>query len=146
VNDVWHALADAIREGGFISIVICALLLGGLGGVIERVFGGRGKAAVAKAQLKAAQRENARLNDLLRHVNDAHRLGVTAQQGDVGKLAAQAHRALTERAELLSIVDRVHGADRAYPQLPQELRDNIDATLLRLRRPELTEVVPDDAS
>jgi hypothetical protein len=133
VNEFWHALGDVIREGGFLSVVIGALLLGGIGGIVERVFSGRGKAAVAKAQLKSARAENARLTDLLRHLGDNQRLELTAQGGDVAQLAAQARVALSDRAELLSIVDRVQGADQAYPQLPQELRDAIDAALSRQR-------------
>lgn len=131
--EVLHASARAIAENSMLAIVLLCVLLGGAGERISYLLEQRRKTAKLKAELRATKSENARLVELLRGATDVHGLIGNAQGGDMAQLAAQASQALNERTELLTLLHQVQAADQAWPQLPREVRDEIDAAVDRYR-------------
>lgn len=116
--DVLHAIAQAITNNELLSVILLFMLLGGAGERVSHLLEQRRRAAMLKAEMKAANRKNSRLVELLRSATDTRALIGGVQNGDVAALAKQASQALSERTELLTLLHQVQAADRAWPQLP----------------------------
>jgi hypothetical protein len=108
MNELLHAFATAITNNSFLAIIGALLLLGGLGERITVILSGRRRIAKLKTQLKSAQNEVTFLRELTRS-------GGPAQPA-------------TDR-DLLHLLYQVQASDQLIPQLPQQLRDNIDAAI-----------------
>lgn len=88
----------------------------------------------ANAKLRAANKALKHERDHLKELFDSITHASGGQSGsDIAALAAQAKNALDDRSEVIGLLNQVQATDRAYPQLPQELREDIDETLRRLR-------------
>lgn len=125
VNEIAHAVAQLIDNFGWLLFVF--LFFGG-GDVLGRALSGRRKNARLKGEVETLQRENDRLNELLTSA-----MGSGPDGPRVAELVEQARTALDDRSELMDLVTQVQSTDRAVPQLPQELRDQIDQVLVRYR-------------
>jgi hypothetical protein len=136
VDQLLHAIAQLISDWG--GILFFFLVLGG-GDAIGRALSGRRANQKLRGELKASKAELTCMHSL---VSNAFRALGGNGTPDVAALAEQARSALNDRAVALDLLNQVQAADRAYPQLPQELRDDIDQALLRLRaRPSAAEGV-----
>jgi hypothetical protein len=130
MNDLAHAVAQLINDwGGFIVVVV---FLGG-GDVIGRALSGRRANQKLRGELKATKAETARLHELMSNTSRALGSGQGRGNAEVAALAEQARAALDDRAHALDLLSQIQATGRAWPQLPQELRDEIDQALLRLR-------------
>lgn len=135
MDQLLQALAHLINDWGW--LLVLAAVCGG-GDVVARALSGRranarlrGELKATKAELKGARAELQRMHEL---VASTTRVLTSGGDGaDVAALAEQARGALDDRAHVLDLLSQVQAADRAYPQLPQELREDLDHALLRLR-------------
>jgi hypothetical protein len=121
----WQFLNDNI----FWLVVFGVLFGGGFMEGLSKTFDGRRKAAAAVQRAKAAERETKRLERLLMTSVDRREL-TTATDSE---LMQRAQQALTDRYEALGLLRDVQSSDKAFPQLPQDLRDEIDE-LIRTSR------------
>lgn len=136
MNEIWHAIAQAIeKDPGWILaiLVFLGLVLGGIGERVSHVLSGRAKLNGAKAELKSVKAENSRLHELALRNTEQRQLVTGIQNEDVAGLAQQAQDAMQDRAEGLHLLLQIQATDNIYPQLPQTLRDDIDAYVARLR-------------
>jgi hypothetical protein len=99
------------------------------GGGITETLSGRRKNVTLRGHLKVARAERDRLERLLN--NKA--LEGAPGAFDTSKLAVQAAEALDDRSRLVELLNQVQASDRSMPQLPQDLRTEIDETLTALR-------------
>jgi hypothetical protein len=113
----WQFLNDNI-----FWLVVFGVLFGG--GFME----GLSKAAKAVQRAKSAENEVKRLERLL-STSMSHR-ELTGSSGSE-ELVSRAHQAITDRYEALGLLRDVQTSDKAYPQLPQDLRDDIDTLVQR---------------
>jgi hypothetical protein len=119
-----------LNENIFWLVVFGVLFGGGLMEGLSKTFDGRRKAAAAVKRAKQAERESARLERLLMTSMDRREL---TTGGDNADLVDRAQRAITERYEAMGLLRDVQSSDKAFPQLPQELRDEIDEVIERTR-------------
>lgn len=111
-------------------IIFGFLFGGGLMEGLSKVFDGRRKAAAAVKRAKAAEKETARLERLLMTSMDRRELTAGAPDSE---LVSRAQQAITDRYEALGLLRDVQSSDKAFPQLPQDLRDEIDELIERSR-------------
>jgi hypothetical protein len=90
---------------------------------IARVLDGRRKRAVLQVQLEAEQKWVGRLEDQLE----------SALESSGGKSTKFTKNMVKNNSVMFYLLSRVQATDQAYPQLPQELRDELDRILLRYR-------------
>jgi hypothetical protein len=121
VNELLESLAHLIDDWGW--LLVLAVFFGG-----GEALAGRRRNAKLRAQVKAGAEENKRLIALLGQIGGSSQAGT-----DVAALAARASEALDDRAELIELLNQVQAADRAYPQLPEEIKNDVEQTLRRLR-------------
>jgi len=138
------ALAQAVAQllttlGGFWSFVLIVSVGSSIGEGLRRGLSGRRANQRLRGELKATKAEVARLHESRSTAVPALAAGQSADPAGVAALAGLARSALADRMHALDLLTQVQATDRAWPQLPQELRDEIDAALLRLR------VTPTDA-
>lgn len=130
MDQLAQAVAQLLNDwGGFIIVVV---FLGG-GDVIGRALSGRRANQKLRGELKATKAELGRVHELMSNTTRALGSGQGNGSADVAALAEQARAALDDRAHALDLLSQIQATDRAWPQLPQELRDEIDQALLRLR-------------
>lgn len=142
MDHILNAIAAAIDSTpGWIVLILLLILVGGLSDAVARTLSGRGALKATRAQLKSVEAENTRLHELALRTTAQRALATGIQNEDVAALAAQTSTALEDRAEGLHLLLRVQATDNVYPQLPQELRTEIDTHIagLKARR------VPDNA-
>jgi hypothetical protein len=117
-------------DNNIVWVIVFGFLFGG--GLMEglsKVFGGRRKAAAAVKRAKAAEKETSRLERLLMTSMDRRALTDVSDE----PLVAKAQQAITDRYEALGLLRDVQSSDKAFPQLPQDLRDEIDELIDRSR-------------
>jgi hypothetical protein len=120
----WQFLNDNI----FWLVVFGVLFGGGFMEGLSKAFDGRRKAAKAVQRAKSAENEVKRLERLL-STSMSHRELSSASGSE--ELVNRAHEAITDRYEALGLLRDVQTSDKAFPQLPQDLRDDIDALVQR---------------
>lgn len=128
MNELAQAVAQLVNDWGWLLVIA---VVGGGGDAIGRALSGRRANQKLRGELKATKAELGRVHELVKNTSRALDSGRGA--GDVGALAEQARSALDDRAHVLDLLSQIQATDRAWPQLPQELRDDIDQALLRLR-------------
>lgn len=121
----WQFLNDNI----FWLVVFGVLFGGGFMEGLSKVFDGRRKAKVAVERAKVAEREVKRMERLLNTSMERRELTT----GNDSELVTRAQQAITDRYEALGLLRDVQSSDKAFPQLPQELRDEIDDLINRSR-------------
>lgn len=115
VNVFWNDLGSFIDSWGWLVI---AMGLGGAGNGLARLLDGRRKRAVLKAQLAAEQRLVQRLES---------QLTLALEQG--GNPTKITNTMLKCNSAMVDLLNRVQASDQAYPQLPYELREELDQLL-----------------
>lgn len=130
MNELAQAIAHLVNDWGW--LLVFALFAGG-GDAFGRALSGRRANQKLRGELKATKAENARIHELMSNTTRALGSGQGGDSADVAALAEQARVALDDRALVLDLLSQIQATDRAWPQLPQDLRDEIDRALLRLR-------------
>lgn len=115
----WQFLNDNI----FWLVIVFVLFGGGLMEGLSKTLDGRRKAKAAIQRAKAAEQEAARMERLLMTSMSQREL---TSGGTESELVTRAQQAITERYQALGLLRDVQSSDKAFPQLPQELRDEID--------------------
>jgi hypothetical protein len=128
VHDFWQFLSN-----NFFWIMIGFGLFGG--GAFEggsRILDGHRKNALLTAQLKQVTKENKRMEKLLLKSMDPREVQKVIESDDEHPMDTVA-RKLDDRSDMINLLHQVQAADRAMPQLPHEIREELDEILLRHR-------------
>lgn len=115
MNQLLDAFANLLNQWGW--LLILGVVFGG-GDALGRVFDGRKKRAILKAENKALDGENKRLTK--------HMTLVLEKGGDPALITQDM---MVTNGRMLDLLSQVQASDEVVPQLPQPLRDKIDRTL-----------------
>lgn len=134
MDPFWESLANLVNDWGWLLVIM--FVLGG-GEALTRILSGRSANTKLRAKLKAAEDKVTYLQDLNKNTTLALTAGSAGpqQSTEVAALAEQARKALEDRSLLLDLLSQVRASDRVWPQLPDDLINDINYALDTMRPP-----------